>query len=95
MPKFLVEVDHPDDVYGCAQVIKVFLESGSHFLANADWGCEDNIHKSWFTVEAENREQAIMVVPSQFRKNARAILLCKFSMPEINELLRLHKPTMS
>lgn len=95
MPKFMIEVDHPADIYSCAQAIKVFLDSGSHYLVNADYGCEDNIHKSWFVVEADNREQALMVVPSQFRKDARAILLCKFSIPEINELLRLHKPAMS
>lgn len=95
MPKFLVEVDHPEDIYACAQAIKVFLESGSHYLIHADWGCEDNIHKSWFTLEADDRDQALMVVPAQFRKHARAILLCKFSMPQINELLRLHKPATS
>ncbi len=95
MPKFLIEVDHPADTYACAKAIKVFLESGSHYLANADWGCEDNIHKSWFVLEADNRDQALMVVPPQFRNCARAIQLCKFSMGQIDELLRLHKPTLS
>lgn len=92
VPKFLIEVDHPEDTYGCAQAIKLFLESGSHFLANADFGCEDNIHKAWFALEADSREEAIMVVPPQYRRGARVIQLCRFSIPEINEILRLHRP---
>lgn len=95
MPKFLIEVDHPEDIYACAVAIKVFLESGSHYLVNADWGCEDNIHKSWFVLEADDREQALMVVPPQFRKDARVILLCKFSIPQIDEIMRHHKPMTS
>jgi len=46
MPRFLIEVPHDEDVIACAQVIKIFLSTGSHFLSNADWGCRDGEHKA-------------------------------------------------
>lgn len=95
MQKFMIEVDHPGDTYACAQVIKLFLESGSHFLVNAEWGCMDDVHKSWFIMEADNRTEALMVVPVQLRAHARAIQLCRFSMAQIDDILRHHKPTTS
>ena len=43
MDRFLIEVPHEEDVVSCAQIIKTFLQTGSHYLTNADWGCEDGI----------------------------------------------------
>ena len=45
MSKFLIEVPHDSDKAACARAIHVFHATGSHFVANADWGCDDGEHK--------------------------------------------------
>ncbi|UCB46303.1 MAG: hypothetical protein JSV25_02445 [Spirochaetota bacterium] len=41
MARYLIEVLHEAQGAACARAIKTFLQSGSHFLMNADWGCMD------------------------------------------------------
>jgi hypothetical protein len=91
MPKYLIEVPHADDTHECALAVQVFLNSGSHFLANADWGCCDGEHKAWIILEAESKEQARWVVPPSFRPEAKVIALSKFTMDEVEEILAQHR----
>ena len=63
METYLIEVPHEATEAACAKAIKIFLESGSHFLVNADWGCEDQEHKAWMQVDVDSREQAMHIVP--------------------------------
>jgi len=60
-------------------VIKIFLNSGSHLLSNADWGCKDGVHKSWFISEFENKEEAMKIIPPLLRHNALIVELTKFN----------------
>lgn len=90
MDKYLIEVPHEADTLACARVIRTFLETGSHYLTNADWGCEDGDHKAWLIVEAEDREQARWIVPPPFRKDARVVKLVRFSMDEIDAIIARH-----
>jgi hypothetical protein len=90
MPRFLIEVPHPEETVACAKVVQVFLNTGSHFLTHADWGCEDGVHSAWFTVDAESKEDARLVVPPPFRAEARITLLCKFTSQEIDDILARH-----
>jgi hypothetical protein len=46
MARFLIEVPHEDYRVECARAIQVFLQTGSHFLVNADGGCLDGEHKA-------------------------------------------------
>ena len=48
MPRFLIEVPHEPEQLACARTVKIFLNTGSHFLTHADWGCMDGDHKAWF-----------------------------------------------
>lgn len=57
--------------------IKVFMASGSHFLANADWGCSDNEHKAWLVVDVDSKEHALQIVPPAFRQQAKITKLFK------------------
>ena len=91
MQKFLIEVPHAADPLGCARVIKTFLETGSHYLTHADWGCEDGDHRAWLIVEATDREEARQIVPPPMRDDARVIVLTRFSMEEIDRVLARHK----
>lgn len=91
MQKFLIEVPHEADELACARVIKTFLETGSHYLTNADWGCEDGDHKAWLIVETADREEARWIVPPPFRERARVVKLSRFSMDEIDAIIARHK----
>ncbi len=90
MTKYLIEVPHRSDRIECLKTVQIFLSSGSHFLVNADWGCLDGIHKSWFLMEAENKEEALMIVPPAYRKDTIITQLSKFKLKDIEELLKHH-----
>jgi hypothetical protein len=91
MPRFLIEVPHEEEIVPCAHAVKIFLESGSHFLTHADWGCKDGDHKAWFIAEVDSKEQARAIVPAAYRSRAKIVQLNKFTIEEIDELLRYHR----
>ena len=88
MTKYLIEVPHDAHKVACAVAAQIFLTSGNHFLANADWGCEDGEHKAWMIVEATTKEQAGSILPFGYRSQAKIVALNRFGMEEIEELLR-------
>ena len=92
MPQFLIEVPHPEETLACARIVKVFLSMGSHFLTHADWGCMDGVHCAWLTVEAADKEEARLVVPPQFRSQAKIVGLNKFNLEQIEAVLGQSKP---
>jgi hypothetical protein len=91
MPKFLIEVSHEAEEMACARAIQTLLKTGSHFLTHADFGCLDGVHKAWIIVEVENKEVARSILPTEYRSNAEIVQLNKFSLNEIDELLKHHK----
>jgi len=90
MQRYLVQVAHEANPQACANVARIFLLTGSHYLSQADWGCKDRDHHAMMIVEAENREEARQIVPPPFRAEARIVLLCKFTLEEIDALTREH-----
>jgi hypothetical protein len=91
MKRFLIEVPHEDNKIACARAIQVFLQTGSHFLVNADWGCLDGEHRAWIILEGENKEDALSVLPLQVRPQAKIVELAKFSMDDVDEVLSQHQ----
>ena len=91
MPRFLVEVPHESNQLACARAVDVFLKTGSHFFTHADWGCRDGEHKAWAIVEVDTREEALAIVPSGFRAQAKAVQLNAFSIDEIDAFLRQYE----
>lgn len=83
MPRFLIEVSHDPGPAECTLAIKVLLRSGSHFLTHADWGCKDGEHKAWMTMELETRQEALNLVPSDFRNRTRVIQLHTFTLEQV------------
>ncbi len=79
MPSYLIEIPHSSNTAECNRIIKLFLESGSHILSNADWGCKDGVHKSWFIHEFDSKEQALLAVPPLLRHDALIVELTKFN----------------
>jgi hypothetical protein len=90
MARFLIEVPHEAEVTACARAVKVFLNTGSHFLANADWGCRDGEHKAWLIAEMDSKEQARSVLPQGFQSQAKVTRLNRFTLGEIDDLLGHH-----
>ena len=91
MARFLIEVPHEPDTIACAHVVQIFLETGSHFLTNADWGCLDGNHKAWIIVDVKDKNAAREIIPSGFRSQAKLVKLNKWTMEEIDEILLSHK----
>ena len=73
-----------------AKVVDAFLKTGSHFLTNADWGCQDGEHKAWLIVETDSKDEARLVLPPSFRKDARIVELRKFTLDDIGPIFRAH-----
>jgi hypothetical protein len=90
MPKYLIEVPHEADKQACLKAIRIFLETGSHFLTNADWGCGDGEHKAWFAIDVDNREEARNVVPHAYRRDAKITRLSRFTMEDVDEMMSEH-----
>lgn len=90
MSKYLIEIPHSSEKIACLRAISILLSSGSHFITNADFGCVDGEHKAWFFMDANSKEEALMVVPPAYRKDTKISLLGKFKLEEVNELLKHH-----
>jgi hypothetical protein len=91
MAKFLIEVPHGADKEACNQAIQIFLQTGSHFLTHADWGCLDGEHKAWIVADVINKDEAIRILPSIFRSNAKITRLTTFSAKDLIESDSFHQ----
>ena len=91
MEKYLIEVPHSADKIECLRAVKIFLNSGSHFLSHADWGCFDGEHKAWLIIDADNKDEIIQMLPPAYRKDAKITLLHKFGLADIEEQLKRHE----
>jgi hypothetical protein len=79
MDRFLVEIPHASDTASCNAAIKFFAESGSHYLTNADFGCEDGVHNAWLFVEAVDHDEAHLVAPPQYRDRTRVTRVKRYT----------------
>ena len=90
MVRFLVEVPHENKKEACDRAVRIFMETGSHFMTNADWGCGDGVHKAWFIIDVDKREDARAILPPLFRQSATIIELQRFRPEDIETTRRQH-----
>jgi hypothetical protein len=90
MSKFLIEVPHGADKASCDQAIQIFLQTGSHFLTHADWGCLDGEHKAWIVADVPTREDAEMILPPAFRSAAKITRLATFTSKDLRQPETFH-----
>ena len=83
MENFLIEVPH--DQKDCAQAAKIFMESGSHFMTHAYYGCEDGEHKAWMIVELDDKAAARAVLPPAYRAQAKIVKLAIYSFKDAHK----------
>jgi hypothetical protein len=91
MARFFIEVPHEAEEIACARAAKTLLNTGSHFLTHADFGCKDGEHKAWIIVDVENKDVARAILPTDLRSQAKIVQLTRFSLEELDELLKHHK----
>jgi len=90
MSRFLIEVPHGEDRIACNRAIEIFLNSGSHFLSHADWGCKDGEHKAWLVVDVNDKESARQILPPSLRSEAKIVLLTKFMIDDKDGRIRTY-----
>jgi hypothetical protein len=90
MPRFLIEVPHESEPVACARAAKLLLETGSHYLTHADFGCLDGDHRAWIVVEGESKNEVRNTLPPAYRSAARIVALNKFSIQELDQLVQHH-----
>jgi len=92
MPKFFIEVPHSDDQIACAKAIQVFLQSGSHYLTNAEWGCEDGDHCGMMIIEIDSKSDAMNIIPPAYRADSRVVELRRYSPELVQSVIDGHSP---
>ncbi len=90
MGRFLIEVPHDESEQSCVEAAKVFMESGSHYKNHADYGCEDNVHKSWMIVELESKEMALSLLPPAYRARAIIVKLSNYASGDFQRVMEDH-----
>ena len=90
MPRYLIEVEHDATGDSCKNVVRTFLDTGSHYLTHAEWGCSDGVHKAWMIVETADKEAARSIVPPPYRSDARVVTLSRFTIEQVDAILAKH-----
>ena len=90
MTRYLIEVPHANSKFACMQAVRAFMATGSHFMTNAEWGCADDVHKAWFFVDLESKEQALSLLPPLLRQDAQVITLQRFDPENLQDTLEHH-----
>ena len=82
MDRYLVSVTHTmGDCIRSLQAIEAF-----GMITHFEWACQDGEHTGWVIIEAENKPQALMVVPPSLRDKAHAVKLVRFSPEDIRTM---------
>lgn len=82
MKRFLVISDHTSE--DCVRALKEALAIG--YLTHFDWGCKDGVHTGWAILEAEDKAQAILSVPTFLRGQAHVVQLTKFQPEKVEAM---------
>ena len=82
MDRYLIISPHTQA--DCVKALRNIETAGS--VTRWDWGCKDGDHTGWVIVEAENKEQAMLVVPTLERPNARAVKLVRFTPDDVKNM---------
>src|SRR6185312_16825719 len=91
MTTYLIEIPHSEDTVECQHVIKLFVESGSHLLSHAYWGCKSGVHKSYFISEFNSKDEALQIVPPFLRRSANIIELVTFTKTDIQQFAEANR----
>ena len=88
MPRFLIEIRHSDDYEGCLRALDAIMKHGSHLVTKAAFGCEDGAHSGWLIADLDSRDQAMQIVPPQFRSDAQIVQLRRWTREQIETKMK-------
>ena len=91
MARYLVEVPHDNRKEACEMAVRAFLETGSHFVTGADWGCSDGEHKAWMIVDVGSKDEALSILPPLFRHDAKVTSLEQFTLDRRGDIIGAHQ----
>ncbi len=66
----------------CQAIVNQVVAAG--FSTRVDFGCVDNDHTGWIVVEADSKEEALMIIPALMRPKARAVKVVHFSPTDVD-----------
>jgi len=84
MKKFLVISHHSGEE--CVKALKETLAIG--WLTHFEWGCKDGVHTGWAILEAEDKNQAMLSIPTFLRGKGQVVRLTSFN-PDTVEAMHL------
>jgi hypothetical protein len=90
MTKYMIEIPHENTKQACSLAVMEVLKFGSHFVPHADWGCADDVHIAWITVEVDSKEEAMAILPPLFRQSATVTEVNHYDMDNLDDLVALH-----
>jgi hypothetical protein len=82
MKRFLVVSNHTAE--DCVKALKEALAIG--YLTHFDWGCKDGVHTGWAVLEAEDKAQAMLSVPTFLRGQAQIVQLYKYHADSVHAM---------
>ena len=88
MDRYMLEINHPSGHEGCVRALDALAKHGSHLVTKAEHGCNDGVHSGWLIIDAESREEAMRIIPPQFREDARVVKLNSWSKEEIERMVK-------
>ena len=88
MSRYLIEFRHSSEYEGCVRALNAIIVHGSHIISEAEWGCEDGVHAGWLIAELDSREEAMQLVPPEYRSDTTIVLLRTWSRDEIETMMK-------
>jgi hypothetical protein len=70
MQSYLIQLTHEDEHSACVRALHAVEQYGSHLITHAHWGCKDGVHTGWMIAELLSRDDALLMVPPEFRSEA-------------------------
>ncbi len=81
MAKYVVESTHTPEE--CMKALDEMLEKGEDALKQFAFGCKSGEHTGWAYVDADDKKEALEIVPEFIKNKARAHEVSMFTSDEI------------
>jgi hypothetical protein len=90
LARFLIELEHEATNDACYKAYNIILSTGSHFLSNAEWGCEDNVHCCWIIADLDTKDEARAILPPIYRNDAKITEIKRYKLEDFKHSDSFH-----
>ena len=88
MARYFVEIAHTSE--DCVEALDSIVAMSKEFINRFDWGCHAGEHTGLAIVEAADEKVARMMLPTSVRRQARVVLLNKFTVEDVQSFHKDH-----